>query len=114
MGDDSLVQKLLKETLGKSSSRYVYRKGKRIKFEEYQILDAQEKESLEIREVLDFTKIDSELDRINNEWKQQKDPIKREILFIKYELVLENFVHDNPDYIIKLKNKLKQLEGNES
>lgn len=110
MGDESLVSKLLKATLGKSSSRYVYRKGKRIKFEEYQFLDAQDKEVLEMKEVLDFSKIDKELEKINKEYENQKNPIKRQILFIKYELLLENFVHDNPNYIIQLKQQLKELE----
>jgi hypothetical protein len=110
MGDESLVSKLLKETLGKSSSRYVYRKGKRIKFEEYQILDAQDKEVLEMREELDFTKIDAELERLNEEYRKQKDSKQRQILAIKYDLVLENFVHDNPNYIIQLKQQLKELE----
>ena len=110
MGEENLVSKLLKLTAGKSSSRYVYRKGKRIKFEEYQILDAQDKEVLEMREGLDFSIIDGELEKINKEWDKQKDPILKQILFIKYELVLENFVHDDTNNIIQLKKQIKELE----
>lgn len=113
MGDENLVSKLLKATLGKSSSRYVYRKGRRIKYEDYQILDAQDKEALEMREELDFSIIDGELDKLNKEYERQSDLKQRMILAIKYDLLLENFVHDNIDYIIQLKKQLKELEEND-
>lgn len=113
MGENSgkvfSVEKLLKAVKGKSCSRYVLRKGKKIKSEDYEIMDAQDKEALELRDTLDWAEVDKKLDELNHEYEREKDPIQREILFIKYELMVESHVGDEPHRINQLKLKLNKL-----
>lgn len=114
MGDNnsSFVDLLIKQTHHKSSARYIKRKGQRFKTEEYEFLDSQIKEELNMPNSIDWDDIDEILDQLNFRYQEEVDPLRQEILFTVYTLVVEE--HIIIDYIdsseIKLLyNKLKIL-----
>jgi len=114
MGNEnsSFVDLLIKQTHLKSSARYIKRKGQRFKTDEYEYLDSQIKEELEMSDPPDWSKVDNILDRLNIRYKKEIDPLRQEILFIVYTLVVEEYVIvDKIDLseIELLYNKLKIL-----
>jgi hypothetical protein len=110
--NNSFVNLLVKQTQHKSSARYIKRKGQRFKTEEYEYLDSQIKEELEMADPPDWFEVDEILDQLNIQYKKEINPLRREILFVVYTLVVEEHVivdQIDSSEIKQLYNKLKIL-----
>lgn len=101
--------------------RYVIINGHRIKFQDYIAMDEQVKEELKLESKWDFSKIeikswdftelDEKLNQLNKNWEEEIDPLKKEIIEVKYFLTLEDWFKDQPEKILELKDKLIKLEN---
>ena len=113
MEEDSFLDRLLNSSKDKSSARYKKRKGKRFKTDEYEFLEVQLKEELEMpNSTDDWDEIDNYLDDLNHQYNKETDPTRREILYIVHGLVIEKHIiidQIDLDEINKLYNKLKIL-----
>jgi hypothetical protein len=113
MGTNASIAELLKTANKQSGSRYVIKKGKRIKREDYKYMNPQDKETLEMREGQNWSEIDKELDKLNEEWIKETCPLMREVLDIRYQLKCEYFIKPVKEFekkhVIKLEKKLKLL-----
>jgi hypothetical protein len=106
------VDALFNAIKNKSSARYVTRKGIRIKTEDYEILDSQTKEDLNLPpSVIDWSVVDTKLNELNQQWNNEKDKLKRKILETKYDLLVEITAGDCPSKIKELKLQLASLES---
>jgi len=111
------IQILLQNNNSKSLvPRYKIINGKRLKFQEYQALensDPVKLEELKLGEI-NWDQLDLELNKLHQAWEKEIDPIKKEILLIKYDLAIESWIktEDNHSEIInELSQKIKKLES---
>ena len=104
------LEDLIKESKLKTSARYTQLKGKKFKTEEFQNLDPQIKEKLDMGDQsVDWSKIDEELDKYNKEYDSETDIIQREIISLKYDLLVEEFIETDLERVKKIKYKLNIL-----
>jgi hypothetical protein len=91
--------------------RYKIINGQRIKIEEYNNLENQEKENLLFKDEIDYSVIDDELYELDKEWKTEIDPVMKQILSLKYDLIIFQFFHHEEDVnlITELTNHLNDL-----
>lgn len=104
------IDGLFDDAKNQSSARYIIRGGRRLKIDEYNYLDLNEKEALSLKDDVDWSSIDSKLDQLNSEWILEVDSLNRELLSLKYDFLIESFVGDEPTIITILKEKIKKLE----
>jgi DNA repair exonuclease SbcCD nuclease subunit len=96
---------------GYSGQRYITRNGKRFTKEEFDALPPEKKEELEMSDE-DYASLDRELNTLEKEWKNEIDPLKRDVLLLKYDLTIESFGFvEDPKLIMKLKDLIKQYEN---
>lgn len=95
----------------KSSARYVSRKGQRIKIEDYQNMDPQKKEELNLPTQDDiWAEVDSQLDELNKQWNLESNKFRKKLLELKYDLLVEQTAKDDPIKIEELTAKICELE----
>lgn len=132
------VSNVLSKIKSIKAPRYKIFNGKRMKYEDYASLSEEKIKELEQEHELfsetwdtvfplegkekntnklinikswDFSELDKKLNEINKQWLKELNPIKREILGVKYFLTLEDWFKDCPEKIIELKEKLNELEN---
>jgi hypothetical protein len=107
------IDSLLENIKSIKAPRYKIINGKRIKNDEYLSLDEFEREELELKE-LNLNELDEELNELNKKWDEEMNPIRKEILKIKYFLVLEQWEGfeeiKDPRLISRLSFELNKLE----
>jgi hypothetical protein len=101
-----------------NAPRYVTVNKQRLKFQDYQNMDEFEKEELQTKSE-DWSEIDAELNALNKQAEKETDPLVRELLMAKYDLLVEtrydpfgdaNTDPEAPKLINKLRMKISQLE----
>lgn len=105
------INSLLNQIKGKSCARYINRKGIRIKAEDYEIMDPQDKESLEMPTGISiWTDVDDRLNELNQLWDKEPNKLKRKHLELQYDLLVETTAGDDPERIKTIKQQLFDLE----
>lgn len=108
------ISNLLKFVSTAKRPRYKSVNRQRIKIETYDSLIQYEQQEIENIKFPDerreYEQIDGELDRLNIEWQKEIHPIKKKILSLKYQLMLEEFdysIRNEKDYG-KKEDKIKE------
>lgn len=103
------IQDLFLKSRSLSSARYTQFKGVKFKTNEFKDIDPQYKERLEMGEDPNWCEIDKKLEELNKKYESTTDFIKREIISLKYDLLVEGFIETDPDRVEKLQIKLQKL-----
>ena len=99
---------------GYSGQRYIVRNKKKIKAIEYNDLPEVEKKDLAAKDGFDFSQIDDDLEQLHMRWEIETNLLTKEILFLKYDLLIlstGSVSHDEIVIINNIKLKLDKLEG---
>jgi hypothetical protein len=108
------LREIAEQASALNEKRYIKVGSTMVKNQDYYNLSEKDKEELieKSSENL-FEHIDSKLDRLNVQYNTEVNPIRKQILLLKYDLMIESvgdLTDEDTDYINILKNKLIRLE----
>lgn len=86
---DKILSSIGNSNIG--ASRYKTIQGNRYSIEELDRMDLQTKEELLHPPTFSFDSIDKDLERLNHEYEKETNYVRRKILILKYDLMIEKF-----------------------
>lgn len=97
------------KSLNMGVSRYRTINGIRYSHEELEKMDLQLKEELLNPSNIDYTSLDEDLKLLNIEYEKEINPIKRKILILKYDIMVESFGPITRDSLESIEEYQKEL-----